>query len=153
MTTDDEAPSSLFRQMMRARREEAGISQAELARRMTERLGSTVDKSTVTRMETGSRVIRLDDAVAAADALGAPLMALIDPRGSGLDAGLDEAWYKLERAKKGLAAVQEETERRIREVEQLQRQFDELQSAWQVRDDAETKADLSATYDSERWPG
>ena len=80
-------------------------------------------------------------------------MALIDPCGSGLDASLDEAQYKLKRTKRELATVQEEVESRRGEGEQLQRRFDELQSAWEVRDDAETKQDLSATYDAERWPG
>lgn len=70
-------PSDLFARRLRAERERAEISQADLARRMAERLGTRVDPSAVTRIEQQTRAVRLDEAVAVAGALDLPLVMLL----------------------------------------------------------------------------
>lgn len=69
-------PGDLFARRLRQERERLGISQAGLARRMTEILGTNVDPSTVTRIEQQLRAVRLDEAVAAAKAVEVPLPVL-----------------------------------------------------------------------------
>lgn len=65
MTCADE-----FVQRARSRREAMKLSQAELARRMTDRLPETWYQVTVARTENGSRPLRLDEAAAMAEVLG-----------------------------------------------------------------------------------
>lgn len=76
-------PSDLFARRLRAERERAELSQAALARLMAERLGSKIDPSAVTRIEQQTRAVRLDEAVAVAEALDLPLVMLLseDPAG------------------------------------------------------------------------
>ncbi|MDO4254385.1 MAG: helix-turn-helix transcriptional regulator [Kocuria sp.] len=70
-------PGDLFARRLRQERERLGISQAELARRIAEILGTNVDPSAVTRIEQQIRAVRLDEAVAAAQALDVPLTVLV----------------------------------------------------------------------------
>lgn len=70
-------PGDLFSRRLRQERERAGISQAELARRIAEILESNIDPSAVTRIEQQVRAVRLDEAVAAAKALSVPLVTLL----------------------------------------------------------------------------
>lgn len=70
-------PSDFFVRRLRTERERAEISQAELARRMAAVLGTKVDPSVVTRIEQQQRAVRLDEAVAAAQALDLPLVMLL----------------------------------------------------------------------------
>lgn len=70
-------PSDFFARRLRTERERAEISQAELARRMAAVLGIKVDPSALTRIEQQQRAVRLDEAVAAAQALDLPLVMLL----------------------------------------------------------------------------
>lgn len=70
-------PSDLFARRLRQERERLSFSQAELARRIAEILGTNVDPSAVTRIEQQTRAVRLDEAVAAAQALEVPLPLLL----------------------------------------------------------------------------
>lgn len=70
-------PSDTFARRLREERERLGISQARLSRRMAEILGTKVDPSAVSRIEQQLRAVRLDQAVAAAKALGVPLAVLV----------------------------------------------------------------------------
>lgn len=67
----------LFARRLRQERVRLGISQAELARRMAGLLGENVESTRITRIEQGTRAVRLDEAVAAAESLGVPLIALL----------------------------------------------------------------------------
>jgi transcriptional regulator with XRE-family HTH domain len=62
---------------LRQERDRLSISQAELARRIAEVLGQNVDPSAVTRIEQQTRAVRLDEAVAAAEALEVPITLLV----------------------------------------------------------------------------
>jgi transcriptional regulator with XRE-family HTH domain len=70
-------PSDTFARNLRQERERQGMSQAQLAAKIAEILGVNVDPSAVTRIEKQERAVRLDEAVAAAQALDMPLAALI----------------------------------------------------------------------------
>ncbi|MDX3020156.1 helix-turn-helix domain-containing protein [Streptomyces acidiscabies] len=70
-------PGELFARRIRQERERLGISQAELARRMAVLLGMNVDTTAITRIEQQTRAVRLDEGVAAAEALGVPLVTLV----------------------------------------------------------------------------
>jgi len=67
----------IFARRLREQRRAAGMSQAELGRRMSEQLDTTLDGSAVTRIEKMERAVKLEEAVAAAGVLGVPLQALL----------------------------------------------------------------------------
>lgn len=70
-------PSDLFARRLRAERERAEMSQAALARLLAKRLGTKLDPSAITRIEQQTRAVRLDEAVAVAEALDLPLVMLL----------------------------------------------------------------------------
>lgn len=69
---------------MRAVREAGGLAQTTLAARLNDH-GIRVDGTAITRMEGGSRAIRLNEAVAIAAALDMTLPGLLHPEPSRLD--------------------------------------------------------------------
>lgn len=69
-----------FIRRMRQERVAAGLTQAELAARVSRRAGHTVHTSIYTRMEQGARAIRLSEAVAIAEELGVSLSSLLYSR-------------------------------------------------------------------------
>lgn len=73
----DPLPGDVFARRLRQERERRGFSQAALARRIAEVLGTNIDPSAVTRIEQQTRAVRLDEAVAAAEALDVPLALLL----------------------------------------------------------------------------
>lgn len=66
-----------FALKLRARREAAGLTQQQLAGQVNA-AGYRMYQSTIAKIETGSRAIRLNDAVALAAALDLPLTDLLD---------------------------------------------------------------------------
>jgi transcriptional regulator with XRE-family HTH domain len=56
-----------YGRMMRAVRRQAGLSQAEMARLMTDALGYRMDPSAVSRIESGNRVLTAAEADAVVD--------------------------------------------------------------------------------------
>lgn len=70
-----------FRASMRARREAAGWSQADLARRLDAAgLGALGHQTTVARVESGARPVKLDEAAGIAEALGVRFEEMIAAR-------------------------------------------------------------------------
>lgn len=70
-------PSDVFAKRLRQERERRRMSQAQLADGIADLLGTNIDPTAVTRIEKQERAVRLDEAVAAAEALGLPLSALL----------------------------------------------------------------------------
>lgn len=70
---DETALNRRFRENMRHIREEKGWSQGELSRRLLDSGWSVFHQTTITRIENGSRQVRLDEAIAIANALGVTL--------------------------------------------------------------------------------
>ncbi|MHC6176174.1 helix-turn-helix domain-containing protein [Glutamicibacter endophyticus] len=71
-------PSDVFAQRLREVRRRAGVSRTDLSRRITLFLGGPIEPTLVQRFEEGTRAPRLDEAVAAADALDISLLDLIE---------------------------------------------------------------------------
>lgn len=124
-------PGDLFARRLRQERERLGISQAELARRIAEILGTNVDPSAVTRIEQQIRAVRLDEAVAAAKALDVPLTLLVadDPEA--------ESEAQLQQYLADLALAQREWEKSRLEVLRITRAIQALGGGadWQTRID------------------
>lgn len=107
-------PSDTFARSLRVERERLKISQAELARRVAEVLGTNVDPTAVTRIEQQTRAVRLDEAVAIATALDVPLSLLVD--GSREEAEALHRRYLTE-----LVAAQQRWEKERQEIGRLTR--------------------------------
>lgn len=88
MTEQQSGAGATFARRMREERAGTGVSQNEIAERISHRLGYKVDGSSVTRMEAGTRKVRIEEAVAIAAELGVPLSALLRDR-SALDEEID----------------------------------------------------------------
>ncbi|GAB3616592.1 hypothetical protein GCM10027416_11490 [Okibacterium endophyticum] len=117
--------SKVFAHRLREERQRAGLSQAQLAQRMSEALGTGIDASAVSRIENPSsgRIIKLDEAAAAAGALGVPLSALLSEQDP-VEARLEElqrelvvqgakekdAWFDVQEAQGAISELEEEIE-------------------------------------------
>lgn len=75
--TSSNSPSDTFIATMRKIRKSLGLTQAELAAHVSEHLGRTIDGPTMTRIETGQRPLKLDEAVAIAKVLQVPLCEML----------------------------------------------------------------------------
>lgn len=125
-----ESPGEMFARRLREARQAAGISQTELARRISERLDGRLDGPTITRIEKRERSVRIEEAVAAAQALDVPLAALVTDETPGA-ARLRELRHALgeQRSRAATAEVEfqeaqiamVEIERAIEEIEALYR--------------------------------
>ena len=91
MTSDDadqqrqkeevKTSAEIFATEVRATRERKGWTQERLAERLVE-LGSTIDRSTVAKIEAGKRGVSLDECLIFAVALGVSPSTLVFPRSS-----------------------------------------------------------------------
>lgn len=117
MTTPD--LDLLFALNMKAMREHRGIGQGRFAELMAER-GYSWHQSTIPKVETGARAIRVGEAAAVADILDVPIEALFE---AGDLTGLAELTASLSRvttAEDALAAAQAEYDQAVVEArEQL----------------------------------
>lgn len=84
MQTQDQRAEAVFARRMRQVREAAKMSQTRLAELLAER-GIKIDPTSITRIEKGARGVRLEEAVAIAEALGVPLEELLLPGRSIID--------------------------------------------------------------------
>ena len=72
---------SIFARRLREVRRQAGVTQQQLASRMTE-VGHKLHRSAVAKIELGERPVTIGEAVQLAGILGAPLMELVTDRGA-----------------------------------------------------------------------
>lgn len=119
---NDPLPSDVFTQRIRAERERQKMSQAQLVRRMAEEHEAVLDPSAITRIEQGTRAVRLDEAVAIADVLGLPLQAMIEADDP------DEAQRQLRAREAELAILQKEWSRIGVEIDELTREIRTLRA-------------------------
>lgn len=113
-------PGDLFARRLRQEREHQGISQAELARRVAAVLGSNVDPTAVTRIEQQARAVRLDEAVAMAQALDVPLsMLLVDDPDAEHDARMQELVAELTIAQREWELARRRVTRLTRAIQTL----------------------------------
>lgn len=135
---------AIFADRMRTERIRAGLSQNELARRLSESVGYAVDGSSVTRMENRGRGVRLVEAIVIADVLGVPLAALLTDE-SALESQMDEIRFALADAEAALGSAVEEAGHRQVVVDELWEQLDDLQR----QADDEVREEMNR--DAEDW--
>ncbi len=117
----------VFAQRLRAERERAGLSQSELAERVSARLGETFYSTAVTKVEKRDREVKLDEAVALADALGVPLVALMtEPDAIGIE--LERARDDLLATEAALTSTRRNIEQWTVDAERLRQRIAELEA-------------------------
>ena len=116
----DPLPGDLFARRLRQERMRLSISQAELARRMARLLRENVESTRITRIEQGTRVVRIDEAVSAAEALGVPLIVLVSE-----DAARENETAFQERLAE-LAVAEQLWEKQRQEVDRITREIQQL---------------------------
>lgn len=118
-------PEATFARRMREQRREVGMTQVELARRLSEQLGVHVDATAITKIESGARAVRLDEAVYIAQLLNVPIWALVsdlDPA----DARMEELQRELEQQRARAESALREHEDALREITRLADEVDEI---------------------------
>lgn len=137
-------PEEAFAGRVRRARKAAGYTQAELAEQVGEMMGKALEVTVVTRIETARRSIRLNEAVAIAKVLGAPLPWLIDENDD-LEQQIIESRADLEDAQKALQDARDEVDRREYQVDWLKEQLDDLQRS------ADDEVRKEIEHDAEEW--
>lgn len=121
-------PESQFAARMRECRLAAEMSQAELARRLSELMDVRVVATAITKIESGARTVRLDEAVYAAQVLGVPLTVLVsekDPR----EARLDELRRDVARQEERASGAEWEMEQAQSAIAHLKKEIAELEGS------------------------
>lgn len=100
-------PLETFARRLRQARERAGMTQTELAHKLSELLGNALDPSAITRIEKRERGVRLEEAVHIAEILGVPLAILTSDRDA-RELEIDDLRRQVEEQRdRGLAAMHE----------------------------------------------
>lgn len=119
-----ETPGATFARRLREVRQARDMTQAELARRLTDLLDVRIDGAVITKIEKGDRGVRLEEAVYSAEILDVPLESLvagidpIDARIAGLQRQIEGqsdranvAMHEYEQATSAVAHLQQEIDR------------------------------------------
>ena len=94
-------PADVFARHLRSERERLGVTQTDLARHIARILDQNLDPSAINRIEQGTRAVRLDEAVAAAEALDVSLLVLAYPQPTdGIDDRIAQAFDQLAEAQR-----------------------------------------------------
>lgn len=126
MTHDRPLPSDTFTRRLRAERERQRMSQATLARLVSDELNINIDASAITRMEQQTRTVRLDEAVAIAAALAVPLSTLL------LTESGDENEALIEKSTQRLLEAHGQWDDLRREIAQLSRTIQVLSGGYDL---------------------
>ncbi|MUN53924.1 helix-turn-helix domain-containing protein [Kocuria koreensis] len=121
-------PWKTFAHRLRHERLAAGINQATLADAISEHLDHQLDGSTVSRIESGRRAVRLDEAVVAAEQLGVPLAALLEEVDT-LQERIDKQRDELIQAREAVVAYEEQLHRARASVIAIEKAIAELESS------------------------
>lgn len=119
---------SLFAKRLRDERVRAGFSQTELAKRLTELVGYTVDGSSITRIEKEKRGVRLVEAIEIAEVLGLQLHELVEDRDD-VDGKLDGLRQDLFMAKYEADAIEDNLQRARDSVTAIEERIAALEAA------------------------
>lgn len=121
-----ETPEHAFAAQLREQRRASGLTQAELARRVSKYLPAPMGSTVITKIESGSRPVRLDEAVYMAIVLEVPLAALVvdrDPR----EVALDELRQELARRQSRAAEAEYEYRQANQAVIDVECQIDRFE--------------------------
>ena len=122
------AATEIFARRLNEERQRAGLSQAALAARITDMIGRSIDPSAIARAEKHERAIRLDEAVAIADALQVPLTSLLRDRDA-IDDEIDELRRDLSLYQWKLSKAEEEAQQAEDSISATRRRIEELEAA------------------------
>lgn len=128
-----ESTEATFSKRVREERESAGLSQTELARKLDGH-GLKLDPTAITRLERGSRAIRLGEAVAIAEVLGQPLPEMLRPR---IESALAEAEWRAQQATIDAARARGA----LQEAEKKEKALSEAAAALKERAEARAAAE------------
>ena len=134
MQNEPERPESTFARRMRELREAAGMPQSHIANVLAMSHGIKVDPTAITRIERGTRTIRLDEAVAIASVFDHTVDEILRPALSPEE--------QLLQAEQEIEAAQRRVERAVAEFEALQRRLEQLRTALKVGAALKLGADL-----------
>lgn len=122
-SASDPTPSDVFAARLRTVREQLGVSQVELAKRISALQGTELQSTAVTRIEQQTRAVRLEEAVYAAQALGVPLMLLVTENPTVvMDAEVKDLLRQLSDVEQQIEAHQVRKSEITRSILDLQRQ-------------------------------
>lgn len=121
-------PEETFAGRLREQRRAAKLTQAQLADRMSDALGSSVYVTIITKIESGDRTVRLNEAAAAAQVLGVPLASLLDYV-SPIDVEIDGLRRKLTTLESRERAIGKEYEQVQLAMADIERQIATLESS------------------------
>ncbi|PFG69112.1 helix-turn-helix protein [Propionibacteriaceae bacterium ES.041] len=135
------APGAVFARRLREQRRASRMTQTELARRLSALLGTTLDASAITKIESGDRAVRLDEAVYIAQILEMPLAALL----SGMDpdeARLQELRHELQIRQWREMAADSELRQAMSAVAEVTQEIERLEASREEQtDDAANQSD------------
>lgn len=123
-----ETPGATFARRLREVRQAKDMTQAELARRLTDLLDVRIDGAVITKIEKGDRGVRLEEAVYSAEILDVPLESLvtgIDP----IDARIAELQRQIEGQGDRANVAMHEYEQATSAVAHLQQEIDRLETS------------------------
>lgn len=121
-------PGARFARRLREERERAGISQADLAGRLSGALDDVIYHSAVARIESGKRSVKIDEAVAIADVLKVSLAALLEDRDT-VDDRIDELRDELIQAREAVFGYEEQLRLAQGSVVAIERAIAELEAS------------------------
>jgi transcriptional regulator with XRE-family HTH domain len=114
---------SIFARRLREVRQQAGVTQQQLAARMTE-VGHKLHRSAVAKVELGERPVTIGEAVQLAGVLGVPLMELITDRGAATE--LERQHAARVEAQIAVRSLQHEAAERHKLLEEQQILYDNV---------------------------
>lgn len=123
-----ESVAESFARRLREEREKVGISQTALAHRLSERLGVTIYSTAVTKMENGSRAIKIEEAVAVAEIFDVSLISLVTERDP-VDARLEELRRELGRQQARLDEAQNEYQQAMVAMAHIEQEIEHLEAS------------------------
>ena len=121
-------PGARFARRLREERERAGLSQADLAGRLSDVLNDAIYHSAVARMESGKRSVKIDEAIAIADVLGVRLAELLEDRDT-VDDRIDELQIQLVQYREAVTGYEEQLHRARSSVSAVEQEIAELESS------------------------
>lgn len=143
-----------FATRLQGARTRAGLTQADLAQAMSDRLGVTIYATTVTRIEATQRAVKIEEAAVIAEILAVPLESLV----SDADA-VSRRRHDLERsladARRRARELEDELDAASHSIRLIQRELTELDSAQShLGDDLSREAleDLRESHLTDSWP-
>jgi transcriptional regulator with XRE-family HTH domain len=116
-------PDSIFARRLREVRQQAGVTQQQLAARMTE-VGHKLHRSAVAKIELGERPVTIGEAIQLAGILGVPVMELVTDRGAATE--LERQHAARVEAQIAVRSLQHEAAERHKLLEEQQILYDNV---------------------------